>query len=89
MQKKLKKPGKSTLACAEIQHISKHGLWLLINDQEFFLPFSDFPWFKDATIDQLCTLEFTFEKYLHWPLLDIDIEVASLKYPDAYPLTYK
>ena len=41
-------PGIGTLA-VEITHMSKHGFWLLLDDEELAIPFSDFPWFKSAT----------------------------------------
>jgi len=25
-----------------------HGFWLLLGDEELFIPFEQFPWFKDA-----------------------------------------
>ncbi len=88
MIKRLKKPGKSILAKAEIQNISNVGIWIFVKGQEFFMPFEDFPWFLKATIEQIYNLEFFHEKHLHWPLLDVDIELESLKHPEAYPLTY-
>ncbi len=33
----------------ESANISRHGLWLLIDDEELFLSFDEFPWFKDAS----------------------------------------
>ncbi len=88
MAKKLKKLGKSTSASAEIQNISNQGIWILINDQEFFMPFKEFPWFLTATIEQIYNLEFFHEKHLHWPALDVDLELESLKHLEAYPLKY-
>ena len=88
MQKKLKKPGKNILAKAEIQNISNQGIWILIKDKEFFMPFVEFPWFLKATIEQIYALEFLHGKHLHWPLLDIDIDLESLKNPTLYPLKY-
>ena len=35
MQKKSKKPGKS-ISVAEIQNISQQGIWLFVENQEFF-----------------------------------------------------
>ena len=43
-------PGTSTFQ-AEVTHVSKHGFWLLLADEELFLPFTDFPWFRGATIE--------------------------------------
>ena len=88
MSKKLKKPGKLISAKAEIQNISSHGIWILVNDQEFFMPFSDFPWFLKATIEQIYHLEFFHGHHLYWPALDIDIDLEALKNPETYPLSY-
>ena len=49
-------PGIGTLA-VEVTHMSKHGFWVLQDDEELAIPFSDFPWFKSATIEQLCEIE--------------------------------
>ena len=88
MAKKLKKLGRSISASAEVQNISQHGIWILVNGQEFFLSFIEFPWFLRATIEQIYNLQFFHGKHLHWPSLDVDIELEALKYPDAYPLKY-
>jgi hypothetical protein len=37
----------------EVTNVSKHGFWLLLDDEELFLPFTEFPWFKDASIGKL------------------------------------
>jgi hypothetical protein len=88
MKKKLKKPGTST-SIAEVQNISPFGIWILINDKEFFLPFKLYPWFQEATINQIYDVECQHEKHLHWPSLDVDLEIESIQQPEAYPLTYK
>ena len=36
-----------------VTNISKHGFWLLINEEEVFLPFEKFPWFLDAPIGKV------------------------------------
>ena len=71
---------------AEITHVSTHGFWLLLADEELFLPFADFPWFRGATIEQLCKVEWPAENHLFWPLLDIDLAVESIRNPSAFPL---
>ncbi len=88
MSEKLKKPGKPISAKAEIQNISNQGIWVLVNDREFFMPFAEFPWFLKATIEQIYNLELFHDKHLHWPSLDVDIDMESLKYPQLYPLKY-
>ena len=81
-------PGSATSA-AEVTNISKHGLWLLIDGSEFFLPFGEFPWFKHATVEQLLRLERPSPGHLCWPELDVDLSVDSLEHPERYPLTAK
>ena len=38
-------------------NISKHGFWLLLADEELFVSFKDFPWFKDASIAEIVRVE--------------------------------
>ena len=78
-------PGTSTFQ-AEITNVSKHGFWLLLADEELFLPFTEFPWFRGATIEQLCEVELPAESHLFWPALDIDLDVESIRDPSAFPL---
>jgi len=42
-------PGTGTSA-VEVTHVSAHGFWLLLGDEELLLPFAEFPWFTSATI---------------------------------------
>lgn len=71
---------------AEVTHVSMHGLWLLLGDEELFLSFADFPWFKDATIGELCNIEYPTDNHLYWPSLDVDLAVESIRNPSAFPL---
>jgi hypothetical protein len=73
----------------EVTHVSQHGFWLLLKDEELLVPFSEFPWFKDVTIDQLSKVELPSENHLYWPQLDIDICVDSIRNPKAFPLISK
>ena len=77
--------GESTSA-AEVTNVSAHGLWLLVDDQELFLAFRDFPWFAEATIQQLTNVRRPSPHHLHWPALDVDLAVQSLAQPERYPL---
>lgn len=78
-------PGTSTLA-VEISHVSQHGLWVLLDAEELFLPFEQFPWFRDATIAQICSVERPTDDHLYWKQLDIDLSVQSIRKPAAFPL---
>jgi len=70
----------------EVTNVSKHGFWLLLGDQERFLAFEQFPWFRETSIGQLCNVELPSPHHLYWPDLDIDIAVESIDFPDRFPL---
>ncbi len=78
-------PGIATSA-AEVTHISKHGFWVLLGDEELLLPFEHFPWFKAATVEQISNVERPSANHLYWPSLDVDLAVESIRHPEAYPL---
>lgn len=71
---------------AEVTHISAHGFWVLLGDEELAVPFSEFPWFRNATVDQILAVERPSADHLYWPQLDIDLSVGSLRDPGAFPL---
>lgn len=70
----------------EVSVASKTGFWLLLSDEELFLPFCDFPWFKNATMEQLTEIEQLSQNHLYWPLLDIDLSIDSIRHPEQFPL---
>ena len=70
----------------EVTNISRHGFWLLLEDEELFLPFSDFPWFQDATVGKILNVELASSNHLYWPELDVDLAVESIRYPERFPL---
>lgn len=78
-------PGSAILG-VEVTHISRHGFWLLVDNEELLVPFADFPWFRQATIDQLLDLERPTVDHLYWPQLDVDLSVQSIRDPSAFPL---
>ena len=78
-------PGKRTSA-VEVTNVSPHGFWLLIRGREVFVPFNEFPWFREASIRQLTKVELPSPHHLYWPELDVDLAVESLDHPERYPL---
>ncbi len=61
-------------------------VWLLLGDRELFASFTDFPWFRNATIAELTHVEWPSPNHLYWPALDLDLAVDSLAHPATYPL---
>jgi hypothetical protein len=78
-------PGAATSEL-EITNISRHGFWLLLDGRELFLPFEEFPWFKQATVGAILLVERPTPGHLHWPELDVDLAVDSIEHPERYPL---
>ncbi|MCA1853608.1 MAG: DUF2442 domain-containing protein, partial [Beggiatoa sp.] len=64
---------------------SKHSFWLLLDDEELFLPFTEFPWFTDASIGMLLNVERPRPHHLYWPELDVDLAVESIRHPERPP----
>jgi hypothetical protein len=71
---------------AEVTNISRHGFWLLVDEEELFLPFDEFPWFREATLAAILTVERQGADHLYWPALDVDLTLASIRHPERYPL---
>ena len=81
-------PGKTT-SKVEVQNVSKFGIWLYVTGKEYYLPYEQFPWFKDATVSEITNIQFQFGHHLHWPDLDVDLDLDSLEHPEKYPLIAK
>lgn len=81
-------PGKN-ISHVEVQDISPHGLWLYVKGREFFMSFKDYPWFKDAKVSEIQNVRLLHDRHLHWPDLDVDLELDALQNPDSYPLIYR
>ena len=77
--------GKNT-SLVEVTNVSKTGFWLLLEGEELFVPFKQFPWFKEASIGELVNVELPAAHHLYWPDLDIDLAVDSILHPDKFPL---
>ena len=86
-------PGNNTLelnsSAIEVSLVSNQGFWLLAEDEELFLSYADFPWFKEATIAQITNVQRPSADHLYWPSLDIDLSVESVRDPSKFPLVSK
>ncbi len=70
----------------EVTHVSGHGVWLLVDGQEHFLTFEDFPWFKEAPIGKILNVEIPAPGHVRWPDLVIDLSIESIEHPNRFPL---
>lgn len=69
---------------AEVTNLSRHGFWLLLADEELFVPFKEFPWFQDASVSEIMNVRWPDPNYLYWPDLGMELAVESIQ---SFPLT--
>ena len=84
---KSKTAGEST--SPEVTNISTHGLWIFWGESEYFMDYERFPWFKDATVQQVTNVRAESGTHLNWPDLDVDLSLEILQHPETYPLISK
>jgi len=83
--KKLKKSGRN-ISKVEITNISSNGIWLLRDNNEYFLSYEYFPWFKDAKVSQILNVVEVTDGHFYWPDLDVDLNIDIIEHPENYPL---
>src|ERR1700724_4083277 len=81
-------PGPRTCP-AEVTNVSPHGFWLFIGERELFVPFNQFPWFREASVREITNVQLPNPHHLYWPDLDVDLAVESIEHPEKYPLVSK
>ena len=72
----------------EVSNIDSHGFWLFAIGKEYFLSYQDYPWFKDAKVSDIINVILLHESHLHWPTLDVDLDMNTLEDPSQAPLIY-
>ena len=60
-----------------------------VGERELFVPFKEFPWFREASVRELTNVQLPSPHHLYWPDLDIDLAVESIEHPEKYPLVSK
>jgi hypothetical protein len=78
-------PGANTFP-VEVTNLTKFGLWLMLDNEELYMDYQDFPWFRNASAQDIFNVERPSEKHLYWPTLDIDLTVDSIRRPQDFPL---
>jgi len=76
-------------SAAEVLNISAYGIWVLVLGREYFLDYDCYPWFKEARVADILQIELLQDSHLHWPNLDVDLELECLDNPEKYPLIYR
>jgi hypothetical protein len=84
----LRTRGKRT-SKVEVTNISAHGVWILTDDKDLFMSYTEFPWFKNATVAEISRVEEPQKEHFYWPDLDVDLTANIIEHPDKYPLKAK
>ena len=79
-------PPGSSASKVEVTNISAHGIWLLAGEEEHFLSYKDFPWFKDASVRKILNVREPTPGHFHWPELDVDLGLKTIRHPERFPL---
>ncbi len=61
-------------------------MWLLVRDRELFLPYDEFPWFRDHPIKPVQNVEEPRQGHFYWPELDVDLTEDIIGHPERFPL---
>ena len=77
------------ISLSEVTNIIHLGFWLLVDDQEYFVPFADYPAFRQATVSQIYAVQRLSPTQFYWPELDIDLELEALEHPERFPLIFQ
>lgn len=80
---------RNSTSAVEITHTSSSGIWMLAHQQELFMSYDDFPWFKDQKIKAILDVEEPSPGHFYWPSIDIDLTLEIIKHPDRFPLQAK
>ena len=60
------------------------GIAILVNGKEYFLRYTDFPWFEYCNAVEL--RDMTADRWgVYWNALDIDLSIESLENPERFP----
>jgi hypothetical protein len=73
----------------EVTNISAHGIWLMAAEGELFLPYEDFPWFKEVPVSKIVRVEEPTPGHYYWPDLDVDLTAERIQHPERFPLKTK
>jgi hypothetical protein len=85
----MKSPKHGKNISVSVENITPFGVWLFVKEQEYFLSYENYPFFKDQTLHSIQNVELLHGYHLYWPELDVDLEIDNLENPEKYPLQSK
>lgn len=74
---------------AKILDINDLGINLQIGEEKFLLDYFEYPWFKNAKVEDVLNFEYKQKsEHLRWPNLDVDLCLDGVRHPEKYPLKW-
>lgn len=73
----------------EVTHVSSHGIWILSHGKELFMPYEEFPWFKEQPLRAVLNVQSPTPGHFYWPEIDVDLTEEIIEHPDRFPLKSK
>ena len=66
------------------------GQWQgIVSDKELFMPYADFPWFKDAPVGKVLNVTEPTPGHFFCLYLDVDLGIESIEHPERFSLVAK
>lgn len=65
---------------AEVTHITANGVWILTGHKELFMPYDEFPLFKDDAVSQIIRIEEPQPGHFYWPELDVYLTAEIIEH---------
>ena len=82
----MRSPRRGKATSVSVENITPFGIWLFVSGKEYFLSYEDYPYFRDQTLSAIQNVQLLHGYHLHWPELDVDLEIDNLEHPEKYPL---
>lgn len=80
--------GKVT-SSVEVTDISIHGIWIFINNKEYFLSFENSPWFRERFVASIFNVVELSPYHFYRPNIDVDLTKGMIENPKRYLLLSK
>jgi hypothetical protein len=50
-----------------------------------FMPYDEFPWFKDEPVKAVLNVQEPSPGHFYWPEIDVDLTEEIIEHPERYP----
>ena len=71
---------------AEVKLVTSEGIFLVIEDAEYFASFADFPYLADLPSGQIFNVQYCGHGHIRWEDADIDLHTKILAHPEEFPV---